>query len=437
MCVCSLKEQLLSLQSAVQRLQMGMPVAPLAAADTAATDDVRSPDPCSAVSPAAAAAVSDRVVGSPETPSSLQTPLTVSSSASADGFAAGLPAAGTASTSSSNSIERPLAGSSPASSVGSAVSPPPPALQAKEPLEEVSPPGCTPRPPARGARHVRHVRPDTPVPAPWLGPLRPAALEAPTAPTAPQLRPPGLPPRKRLLGGAGSSSPRLSQLPPAAAAVAQTSRIPRPAAGAPSAAASGEGFLGKPSAARSQVLAVGRPASMAPVTKVTVQSNAGVLQAHGPLSAIADPKNLTTAARRVTAPTSAEKAQLTGAASTFAEVGAIAKGNFATDGRVNVAAAKTRTSLGGEEPGAAAKLWVGGNPPAVAKVWGGGMASRLIRFARGNSGKGSPVETMSGSPDSGGSASVTRSERQRGRRPDTPHIEKRRSATSAVPQQRQ
>ena len=166
------------------------------------------------------------------------------------------------------------------------------------------------------------------------------------------------------------------------------------------------------------------------------QAKLSVLPAQRPLAAVPDPRNLNTAARRITAPTSAEKAQLAGAASARGKSPAAAK-DISVLADDDPADAKLDDSDDDREPEAAAggRMWVGGNPPAVAKVWGGGMASRLIRFARGGNGggKASPAEAAV-SGGRGGSVSVTRGEQRRARRPDTPHFEKRRSGITAATQ---
>ena len=375
----SLKEQLLSLQSAVQRLQLGTPAAAAASCGSHATaSSISTPVP-------SATAVDRESVG---TPASAGSTATVSCFSSGDGSSISVTAADSTSAAGSH----PSRGDSPPTSVASAASPPPDMEQ--------SPMWGTPRPPARGAGLVRR-RPDTPVPAPRPGSSRAAQpVQQPLRPD-PKLRPPGLP-RKRAL----DDGPPLDPAPPRApaAADAPTSRIPRPAAGLPAAANAGllRGNLhcGKP-----------KPSMEGPhagTTAVPTVQWDGRPMAHRPLSTIPDPKNLTTAARRVTAPTSAEKAQLAGAAG--AAGGVVA---------------------------AAAKAWVdkaGGEAVAAAKPWGGGVASRLIRFARGG-GKGSPAvaEALSGSRDNSDS-STPDSDQQSSIRFDLSRMQRRRSAALAAPQ---
>ena len=266
--------------------------------------------------------------------------------------------------------------------------------------------GCAPRQPPSEARNARH-RPDTPVPAPKPAHVRVAAPSAPPARAVASLRPPGLPLRRLLNGAASGSTP--SPLLPSAAAPPQASRIPRPGVSAPTAEADGGGLGGGSRAAHAQVSTETSFVSKASAMKSLLQSDVGLLSGKRALSAIPDPKNLTTAARRVTAPTSAEKVHFACAASNEEESAAVAK---------------------------LSPFVGGGEMPAAAKVWGGGMASRLIRFARGSGGKASPAEAAAGSRDSDGSASKTPSEQRGTKRPDTPFPEKRRSVSSATLQQR-
>jgi hypothetical protein len=262
---------------------------------------------------------------------------------------------------------------------------------------EQSPLRGTPRPPLLSASLARR-RPDTPVPAPRPGSSR--ATQPAHHPPRPdlKLRPPGLPRKRALDGGPARDPPPLR---PPAAAAAPGSRIPRPAVSATAAANAGP-LKGVYSGKGQPLIEMPRAAGM---TAAPVVQMDGLPMMHRPLSAIPDPKNLTTAARRVMAPDSAETAQLAGAAG--AAGGLVA---------------------------AAAKAWVdkaGGEAAAGTKPWGGGMASRLIRFARG-SGKGSPVaEATSGSRDSGNSTRAG-SEQQSSFRSDLPQPQRRRYAALAA-----
>ena len=380
----SLKEQLLALQSAVQRLQLGN--APPHSGAGAAMSSGSPLTAGSLTTPVPSATAPDEAPA--DTPGSGASVKTVSCFASGDGCAS---EAASADSVSAVAGGRSSSGDSPALSSGSVVSPPP-AMAEQPPMEG------TPRPPPRSAGFVRR-RPDTPVPAPrppgGSNIPQPMLQQQPTRPGA-KLRPPGLP-RKRLLDGSSIGEPPPPQLP--AAADAPASRIPQAAL----TATPNNGSL------TSGPLRIGHQSSperpYARVTAVPAGRSGGLAMAtaHRWLSAIPEPKNLTTTARRVTAPDSAEKAQLTGAA------GGTSSGLVA----------------------AAAKAWVdraGGDAVAGAKPRGSGMASRLIRFARGG-GKGSSVaDAPSESSESGESANMS-SERQSDGRPDVPQKERRRSLT--------